>query len=520
MENLRFGNKVAELRKAHELSQYQLGTLVGVTFQAVSKWETKGVVPRRSVCDRLSGVLGFDFGPIIDDNLTPDEAEQLVSRQKEALWEKAENRMKELFGDDPPLPVRNRFIMERNALHRGRSAIMFDILARVRAAAVRKQARFDASGCECFVSWLLGATDVNPMEPHLWCPKCKRVEFHPEAQSGWDLKEKDCECGGRMVPDGQDIPVETCFLGDGELYEHFRCAVDTDFMKEAEEAIINYGEQFFGMKRYHEDGEDGFETDPETGFPVTDAETGEKIPYHSLPISVLMFYPKKKVKNRKPEKLAAAMAPCNWGMDLPCPAVTLMGGFIEPPYLLKPTPFRKDPAELVRQDVMARALKDYWSYHSAVLEERTDLKFPDITPYLGKLTFGKFVTLICSVNNLYLNSGPEELAGAVGVHDLTELPLSMEDLWKLISRSTAYPGYMSGAAGEILQKVGSGQYLSGRDYLPGIKARDRKLFREMNLPDWFETYASNIMSLCYRTPYIDLAILLLDDARRRIRDRK
>ena len=511
MENPEFGKKVAELRNAKGYSQYQLAMLTGVTFQAVSKWETKGTVPKRTTCEKLSSLLGYDFDIIINENLSPDEAEALVSEQKKTLWAKAEKKMKELYGEDLPLQVENRFVLERKTLHHGKSVILFDALAKVRETARQKQARFDASGCECFVSWLLGATDVNPLEPHLRCPKCRRAEFHPEVQSGWDLKEKTCECGGRMIPDGQFIPVETCFLGEEKPYESFHCETDTDFLEEAERILLTYGEQFFSMEIVREGG-------GETKTDI-DPESGEMMTFMSLPISSLIFRQKKKAKARKPEKISGPAEIVNWGERTGCPTITLFSGFYSPSYLWKPVPFDKDPNELVQQPILERALKDYWKYMDVEINSRTNIVFPDLTPYLGRLTFGKFVTLLCSVNNLYLTSGPEELAEKTGFADLTELPLSMEDLWKLISRSTAYPGYMSGAAAEILVKIRGGQYLTG-PYLPGVHARDRKLFREMNLPDWFETYASNVFCLCYRSIYIDLGMRLLDDARRKIRDGK
>ena len=510
MENPIFGQKVAELRKAKGYSQYQLGCLVGVTYQAVSKWETRGIVPKRTVVDKLCGTLGFDFNPIIDDNLTPDQAEQLVSRQKDALWAKAEARLRELYGEEPPLTVINRFIVERNMLRRGKSVILFDILAEIRKAARQKQARFDASGCECFVSWLLGATDVNPLEPHLRCPRCRRMEFHPEVQSGWDLKDRMCECGGRMEPDGQNIPVETCIMGGGDLYESFECAVDTGFLNEAERIILTCGEPFFQMEKYREEEREKTDLDP---------ETGKMVKKKLLPISSLMFLPKKKAKIRKPEKITGPVEVINWGSQRGYPVIVLMGGFFEPSYLSGPSPFRSSPDELVRPEILEQALRDYWEYLPGWMERRCTTKLPDIEPYLGQLTFGKFVTLLCSAHNLYMVSGPEELAEKTGMADLTELPLSMEDLWNLIGRCTPYPGYMSGAAGEILLKTRAGTYLSG-PYLPGPQERDRKLFRELNLPDWFETYVSNVFSLCWRTPYIDLAILLLEDARRKIREGK
>ena len=519
MDNIAVGNKIRELRKAKGFSQYQLGKIVGLSDKAVSKWEQGLALPRRTACEKLSGCLGFDFSIMIDDNLSPDEAGKLVSVQKEKLWAKAEARMKELYGEDMPFRIENRFIMEKTMLHQGKSVILFDILAKVHEAARQKGARFESSSCICFTSWLLGATDVNPLEPHLRCNKCKKVEFHPEVQSGWDLQEKTCECGGRMEPDGHDIPMEMDIIREGPLYEYYRCPVDIAFMDEAEKIILNYGEQFFGMERFHEDEEKGFEKDPETGSQIYDAETGEKLQYHYLPVSVLIFRPKKKAKARKPEKISGPTEILNLGREEDAPAICLEGDFFEPFYVAKPGPFRSDPSDLVRQEMMSRALQDYWEYMDPVMNERTDLKFPDLAPYLGNLTFGKFVTLICSVTTLYLCGGPEKLAEKCGFEDLTDLPLSMEDLWKLISRCTPYPGYMSGAAGELMWNVRAGQYLNGQ-YLPGIQPRDRKLFKELGLPDWFETYASDVFLLCFRRPYIDLGIRLLEDARKKIREGK
>ena len=519
MVDYKFGNRLAELRRAKGYSQFQLAKMMNVTDKAVSKWETGMAKPRATACTKLASLLGVDVDQLMDnDTLTQDEADRLLSKQRSRLWKKAEARMKELYGEEPPLRIMNRFIVERNALHRSSAVIMFDILAQVIHAARESRAGFDSAGAKCFVSWLLGATEVNPLEPHLYCPKCHRVEFHPEAASGWDLPARVCECGARMVPDGQDIPVEACILAGGNPYEFFQCEIDESFMPEAERIILTYGEQFFIMERFHVDGSEDYERGPE-GQVVLDPETGKPIPVRYLPFTSLMFRAKKKARIRKPEKITGPNELINWGRRSGQPTMALLGGFYGPRYLSRPSPFISTPDELVRQDVMELALKEYWQYKQAEAEAITDLKLPDLTPYLNRLNFGTFMSLICSVNNLYLTSGPEELAKKAGFEDFTQMPLSMEDLWKVISRSTAYPGYMSGAAGEILYSTGAGKYLC-TEYQQGIGPRERRLFREMSLPEWFETYASNIMDLCFRSIYTELGIRLLEDARRKIRDRR
>ena len=519
MDNTAVGNKIRELRKAKGFSQYQLGKLLGLSDKAVSKWEQGLALPRRTACEKLSGCLGFDFSVLIDDELSADESEQLVREQVDKLWDKAEKRMKELYGEDMPFQIENRFLTEKNILHCGRSIILFDILAKVHETARQKGARFRSTGCECFTAWLLGATDVNPLEPHLRCNKCRKVEFHPEVQSGWDLQEKECECGGRMEPDGHGIPVELDVIREGPLYEYYRCPVDTGFMNEAERIIINYGEQFFRMERYHEDEEKGFLKDPETGTEVYDNETGKKIPIYYLPLSVLVFRRKKKAKARKPEKISGPTEMLNWGREEGAPAICLEAELFEPYYIPKPSPFKSDPRDLVQPEILDRALTDYWIYMKPIMNERTNTVFPDLAPYLGKLTFAKYITLICSIDKLYMCAGPEELAEKCNFEDLTDLPLTMEDIWTLISRCGPYPGYLSGAAGEMMWNIRAGQYLV-TPFQDGPSARDLKLFKELGLPEWFTTLTANVYGISYRSVYIDMGIRLLEDARKKIRERK
>ena len=47
MENNTLGDNIARFRKAAGLTQEELGTTVGVSAQAVSRWECGGAPPRR-----------------------------------------------------------------------------------------------------------------------------------------------------------------------------------------------------------------------------------------------------------------------------------------------------------------------------------------------------------------------------------------------------------------------------------------------------------------------------------------
>lgn len=515
MDKLTVGQKIRELREHNELSQYQLGKLVGLKGgKGVSKWETGKAIPERTVIDKLSGILGFDFDTMINDNLTPDEAEAYVSAQREKLWDEADRRMKEIYGEEPPLAITNRFILEKNSMRHSNAIILLDALGKVQSLAREKRKYFSIRGAECFTGWLLGATRVNPLEPHRYCPKCHRVEFHPEVRSGWDLPAGICECGYRMTNDGQDIPAEIGIVSEKSPYEFYWCNTDKEFLPEAEKAILNYGEQFFTMERYHEDAEETFITDPETGAEVTDPETGKKIPLWYVPQSALMFRPKKKAKVRKPEKISGPTELTNWGRHAGEPTIFLMGGFNGTDSIHRLPVFPAAPEELTQPEILERGLRDWWESLPDFLKERTDTKIPDPEPHLPGLTFGKFVSMLCAMHCVYTVSGPEELAEKAGFSDWTELPYSHADLWKMICSRTTHPGIMSGTAAVILDKISTGKYLNGPT------PADRKMFREMNLPEWFEIYAASIFALASRSECVNLAIRQLEGTRLKIREEK
>ncbi len=99
-----------------------------------------------------------------------------------------------------------------------------------------------------FVAYLLGISEVNPLEPHYVCPQCHHIEFVNDysVYSGFDLQHKACPlCGSEMKNDGHNIPYEM-FMGlDGDKVPD----IDLNVPATAQDSVKKFLSNYFGKER-------------------------------------------------------------------------------------------------------------------------------------------------------------------------------------------------------------------------------------------------------------------------------
>ena len=132
---------------------------------------------------------------------------------REETWNKAYKRLLELYGENPDLKmIINRLLSEKAALAHYGVAEYFEELGDFCRRSAEEHAKLICKNtvCCCFSAYLLGASEVNPLPPHYYCPSCKRLEWVTEPTCVFDMRgTRRCECGAVMCADGYDLPFET-----------------------------------------------------------------------------------------------------------------------------------------------------------------------------------------------------------------------------------------------------------------------------------------------------------------------
>lgn len=178
------------------------------------------------------------------------------------LVEKANKRLKEVYGNCTEEIIINRFNEELNIIQKENYAEVFLLYALLCDEATKQgyhHQSFNGVTSSSFISWLLGLTEINPLPPHTVCPKCFNVVWYLDEEDGFDIKEDICKrCEAKTKKDGHNLSYKLLFQEKEDrnldLCVSFESGFNKDFNKIIKNiapdnnyytlGIINYYESF------------------------------------------------------------------------------------------------------------------------------------------------------------------------------------------------------------------------------------------------------------------------------------
>lgn len=164
---------------------------------------------------------------MIFDDLTTKYAGLNVQEIEAALYCEVKLQLHQKYGNKPDCSIQRRVDEEWTAMEQ--SGVILDVAAlyEVTVWLRKNQSPYWMRGFSgsSFILYLLEITTGNPLPPHLYCPKCKSVQWVPLYADGFDIPQ-DYTCdkdGVILMADGHNIPWQTLWGFDG-----FQATFDVD----------------------------------------------------------------------------------------------------------------------------------------------------------------------------------------------------------------------------------------------------------------------------------------------------